>query len=371
MRVERNAGGLPPGERRRPRRGATVLYLSAGLMLGSSALAGEKITIVEATNTISLPKELKEVVVPRSGFLPSRLTGGESSQGPVLPHPGQPTLIRNPKLEEFLDRKKNWAFDSPNSLDRERTLEETFGIRDYEMSGFEKKTGSAVDRYFEKEADTEKPTRSSSRDMTSRDSLNPRRDLDPAERLSIRDEMAEERPGIIPELNPAPLFNWNMPVDPLSRMNPVLGRSSILPSSLNDPMAGPPTGLSPAAPDKTQPVTGSANDWTRLNSPLGRVAEPIINQPDPTRAFMNPIAARKAAAPPPESSQGRIGESFGFGNSSPLGSLPGRSVGDSFGFGQGRPAINTPAAKPAVPATMGTPLPQPKPAVLEIPRPRF
>lgn len=342
----------------------------AMVLLFISAQAGERIQIIETTNTATLPKISKEFVPPGSGILPGRVTGGESSQGPVLPHPGQPpALMRNPVLEDILDRKKNWAFESPNSVDLDRQLEETFGIRRFEMNGLERKSKTQVERYFDsKESATSKNQR---KDSSSRESLGSDSDLDPRTQMSGDEESNDETSGgFIPALNPAALFNWNMPTDPFAQPGSILRGSSLLPPGLHDPMNGV-SDSGQSGRDGTQSQRPVERSWEIRQSPLERFVDPINSQVDATRVIMNPIGAQKASVPPPESSRTRFGESYTFGGAGSLGSLPGAArAGDSFSFGApktvGPSSFNPPAAAPAA-----SPIMQAKPVVLEIPRPRF
>jgi len=285
----------------------------------------------------------------------------------MLPQPGAPAIVRNPKFDEFMDRKRNWIYDSPNNLDRDKALQEIFGVRKYEFNGFQKENKSAVDRYFDSTKNKKGPNGTDTKDPWAQNGRSTKNELDPAGRLSAKeDSPAAESSGIIPELNPAPLFNWDNGPDAISRAGNGLSRSSILPRGLGEPGFGQKNLIQPAA--QTAPAPREfERTWDVRKSPLmgSRFADPINDQQDATRVLMNPTSVKKASVPPPESSQGRLGEPSAFGSSFPASTRP-----DFLGPGRdkplGAPGFGTPAAAPA-----STPMLQPKPVVLEIPRPHF
>jgi len=284
----------------------------------------------------------------------------------MLPQPNVPSVVRNPKLDEFLDRKKNWIYDSPNSVDRDKALNEIFGVRKYELNGFQKENKSAVDRYFE--SGKKKPTNGKdSKDPWTQNGRSSRNELDSSGRMGARDEsQAAESAGIIPELNPAPLFNWDMGPDALSRVGSGLNKSSILPRGLGEPGFGQKIIDQPVIQPNSTPREFERG-WDVRKSPLmgGALNDPINSSVDATRSFMNPVSVKKASVPPPESSQGRMGEASAFG-----GGLPASTRPDFLGSGRDK-AFGAPVFSPPLATPVSSPLVQPKPAMLEIPRPRF
>jgi hypothetical protein len=270
-------------------------------------------------------------------------------------------LIGTPKALEYLDKKRNWIFDSPNTLDRDKAIEEVFGVREYELDSISKKPKGAVQSYLEGDRE-EVPNDRSGRD--NRDTMGRERgEFDPTDSFSSGPGSDEPR-GIIPELNPAHLFNWNTAPDPAMRFGGNLGRDSILPQRASDPVFGP-RPANPPAGEFGQAQRDVERLWDTRRAPFSRLTDPINGQPDGTRGIMNPITARRPSVPLPQASQGSAGGPLSFGNPSSV-----ASRAEMFGPARG-PAAAAPGFAPmAVPAA-SSPAPQPKPAVLAIPRPRF
>jgi hypothetical protein len=196
------------------------------------------------------------------------------------------------------------------------------------------------------------------------ETLDNRNEFDSTARWGNNDQAElDETPGIIPELNPAQLFNWNMAPDAAGQLGGLLRDGPTLPRAV---------GESPIQPFSGQSGGGASpglreyeRAWDFRKSPLGaRFGDPIHDQPDATRAIMNPIAARKASVPPPESSQPRPGDPFGSVNAAPVSTRPDFMTA-------GRERMSTPAFSPPPAAPVRTPIVQAKPGVLEIPRPKF
>lgn len=348
---------------------AAVLCAGAMLWAARPAFAGEPLRITGSTNRVGLPVPPGEPVLPTDSFLNRQLSPGESSQGPVLPPPGQSILIPTPKLEELVDRRKNWMFDSPNSLDRDRALEETFGIRKYEFSGTEKKAKGAVERYFEASKENSRRSKSGKEpdSLRGRDPL----DRDPGDSQlmgSDPDRPGEtQEPGIIEGLNPAPLFNWETRPGTLSQFGQTLPGSSAFGSGL----APVPFGQAVPGERRESQPTGNAlsttgRSWDLRRSPLTGVGDPINNPIDPTRSAINPISARKPVAPASDlADKGPERSSLPLGRTMPVSTTPGFFSGSS-------ERLSSPFnSKPAPAGPAAAPSQRPKPMILEIPRPMF
>jgi hypothetical protein len=336
-----------------------MLVVFSGMLSLTALGAGQQIRITGGTNHLELPpsRQIHEFSRP-SDFLGPRLQTGEPGYAPVLPPPGASSPILNRQVREYLDQKNNWIFQSPKTDDRDETLKRIFGVKEAEFSHTEKKPKSAVERYFESERN-QKPAPGS--DLTNKSQLTSESDslngLGSEGAFSFRDRPA----GIIPELNPALLFNQNLAPDSLSR-------------GVNEPRA---FGLPQFGETISQPVTQvedreraqGQKDFERLLNPrqptVGRWSDPINQQPDATRSILNPITARRPSAlPSPSATQARAEDPLAMPSHaaltprqdflSPTRSLP-------IGGSSIAPALTAPQA----------PLVQPKPAVLEIPRPKF
>jgi hypothetical protein len=379
--VTSNPGANLRGAVSTPSRGRAVALLCLGLSVGVAVdlTGGEKIDVSTAPTEANLPKApTKEIILPNS-FMNSRISGGESGRGPVVPAPGQqpPALIRDPKLDEWLDRKKNWMLDSPNTLDRDRTLEQIFGVRRYELNNFDRKTKSTMDRFIDsdRESGSKDPSRGFQdvRESSGKDSLTSDRELDSQRRYSSssskQDVSEVESGGIMPELNPALLFTWSPMPDASTSVTGTLDRRSILPRSLTDSLIGTRSVGQPNSAIRPNAPVQEIERFLERKAPMSGIRDPIRDLADTTRTPIQPISARKASVPPPDIGQSRATEgAAAFGSITPPAPRSsdllnmGRDRGD-FGPGMGP---RSPAAAPASAA-----LPQPKPAVLEIPRPKF
>lgn len=348
----------------RPLCRAFSVFLSFALLSLANALAGEKIKLTESPEKIEIPKE--PTPLPGIGSLP-KIGSGEVGANTVFPVPGPPMVLRSPKLEEALDRKKNWIFGTPDSFDRNRTIEETYGVRKYELDEMGKKSKSQQDRYFESKSDSSRSDRAQPGrpDRDRQDGLDGRNSLEPKNGLNNPDDPDEKR-GIIPELNPAHLFNWSLPSDPFSQVGTVFKGGSVIPRGFTDPGMGAPSPVGAAARDPAQPRSNFERAWDLRNQPFGRFTDPINDPADATRSVLNPISARKPSAPAPETAVGKSSDPFNFGYSTaPVSTRP-----DVLGGTRDYRSATGPFTPPAA-APVSAPRIQPKPAVLEIPRPRF
>jgi hypothetical protein len=268
-------------------------------------------------------------------------------------------------MEEMLDQRRNWMYKSPNELDRDKEIKEILGVRDYEMNGVGKRSKSVVERQFEGDksrldknnrGNTERP----GLDGTTPETAATKAGLDPTGRYT--DEKGDR--SVIPELNPVYLFNSPLADEATASFGSGFGRKSILPSGIPDPRFGvgtPPPGFLQGPQQQRDFQTL----WDSQKTPFSRIADPINDPTDATRTVMDPFAAKKPAVAAPAAVQSSGGDAFGFGSSLPSG---GRSdfLGPSTFRGPAAPSYTPPASAP-----VSAPALQSKPAVLEIPRPRF
>jgi hypothetical protein len=266
-------------------------------------------------------------------------------------------------MEEILDQRKNWMYTSPRDQDRDKVIKEILGVRDYELDGLGKRK-TAVERQFEGDKGRiNKPDGARGNrpglDGVATESAITRTGFDPTGRYGSTEE--EDR-AVIPELNPAYLFNSAIGDDPASSLNNSIWRSSILPPSISDPRFGPKT-TTPSLPQVQQPQRDFQTLWDSQRTPFGRIEDPINDPIDATRSIMNPFAVKKPAPSVPTGVQGSASDPFAFPTSLPSASRSDFLSPSTF-RGPASPGYTPPAAAPA-------PVLQPKPAVLEIPRPRF
>lgn len=356
--VELNALTGSRGSKRPTQAGGLALCLGAMLGLALPVIAGEKFTITGSTNSIQLPKPNNDALLESQDFGESRISGGESSRGPVLPPPSQTMIVPSSKLEELLDRKKNWLQQSPETLDRDR-IEETFGIRRYEFNGLGAKPRQAMERYFE----ATKDDKSSSTSPGGRNEPSERGELGRATRESPLGG-GVQRSGIIEELNPAYLFDWEARPDSMSQFGDGLHRNSIFTRGVGASPFGQTFPGSPARDDRSATKL-TERSWDFRNSELGGFKDPINDPIDPTRSAINPTSPRKAAAPSSDPGQSRVVSGFAFGGGSSMSTRP--SFLDGF---QGT-APGAPNFKPSTIGPAKAPPVQAKPMILEIPRPSF
>jgi hypothetical protein len=334
--------------------------------LGVVAYGGEKFKITDSPDQVQLPKDQELRSAPGA----DKITGGESSRGPLLPPPNA-APVRSPKLDEFIDRKKNWLFDSSNTTDRrDPSLQEIYGVRKYDLDGWDKKPKSQTEKYFEsKDAKKTGNSKNGANPSTpGSDPMSNRSDSGKNGRFGDREEpQAAESAGIIQALNPAPLFNWDSGPDTGARVGSSLNRGSILPRGFADTPFGQRPFAQPTSTLNSAPQRELERPWEYRKSPaVGRLGDPINDSSDSTRSFMNPISARKASVPAPESVQSRMGESTSpFGSSAPT-----VSTRPDF-FSPTTKPISAPSYSPPVATPASSPILSPKPALLEIPRPKF
>jgi hypothetical protein len=173
--------------------------------------------------------------------------------------------------------------------------------------------------------------------------------------------------ALIPELNPAYLFNGRLGDDAASSIGTSFGRNSSLPSAVPDLRFAPKV-VSPAAPGPgpDQSQRDFQTFWDSQKAPFGRIPDPINDPIDGTRSLVNPFAIKKPTPAAPTAAPADSGsDPFAFGSS-----LPASARTDFLSPGAGRgsafPTYTSPAPAPASAPTF-----QAKPAILEIPRPRM
>jgi len=65
----------------------------------------------------------------------------------VLPPASPP--VQNQRVKELLERRKNWAFMTPDDFKNEQTMEELLKLQKYDRDGQEEKKQSPIERYYE------------------------------------------------------------------------------------------------------------------------------------------------------------------------------------------------------------------------------
>ena len=54
------------------------------------------------------------------------------------------------KAKEMMERKRNWVFMDPDDAAEGPSMEEVFNVHEYDSDGQEKKSHSALERFYEK-----------------------------------------------------------------------------------------------------------------------------------------------------------------------------------------------------------------------------
>src|SRR5258707_6238413 len=91
-------------------------------------------------------KRLEEdLLKPRHLFPDSSLDGVFV---PPMQAPSKPSAIPSKRMQEQLERRKNWVFMSPDDLTSAPTPEELLGVPEYDQDGLEKKSLSPLERYY-------------------------------------------------------------------------------------------------------------------------------------------------------------------------------------------------------------------------------
>jgi len=68
---------------------------------------------------------------------------------PQLPNPTAMPVIRSKRVQELLERRKNWIFMSPEDLTSAPSAEELLNLPEYSKDGQEKKMLSPLERYYQ------------------------------------------------------------------------------------------------------------------------------------------------------------------------------------------------------------------------------
>ena len=119
----------------------------------SSLVAAERLIVSPSRERILLPDDLEhqqELERRFSGSMQKRQGGGASLDGLVSPPPSSsvPGGINSKKLQQFIDQRQNWIFSTPQSLDKQSSMNEAFGVRDSAEEAEEKSKGT-VEKFMQ------------------------------------------------------------------------------------------------------------------------------------------------------------------------------------------------------------------------------
>ncbi|MBI4325149.1 MAG: hypothetical protein HY674_07775 [Chloroflexi bacterium] len=334
------------------------------LLASEPAWAGEKIQFSRPSEKIELPKpSLKEDRLPPS--LGARNTGssGGDIDIPVAPPTFRPSAALQKKLGEYIDRRSNWIFYGPDSL--QESADKDSPWPEFSLDKADHKPKKAVDRFLEegngrsnRSTDNESANLANKSDESSRNLMNPS-SRNPDNGLSNA---------------PMSEFNLNSYLHP-SHADDMLSRP--FNDSLHNFFA-PPTLEDPSNLSRSTRLERKRQDQERaaefqkllqprgMFNPLAGPIDPINLQPDATRQEINPILPKRF-----EDGSSTLGRSD---NLDPARAFrPSANIGRPGSLEVYNPAmLGASSLSPAITApSTPTVIFQPKPAVLEIPRRKF
>ena len=334
------------------------------LLASIPALAGEKIQFSRPSEKIELPKpSLKEERLPPSlGSRNSENSGG-GIDIPVAPPTFRPSAALQKKLGEYIDRRNNWIFYGPDSL--QESAGEDSPWPEFSLDKTDHKSKKAVDRFLE-EGNERKGRSTDNKSANSADKSD-----DPGRNLmnpSSRDPDNGLSNAPMSEFNLNSYLHPSQASDMLSRpVNDSL-RNFFTPQTMEDPS----NQSSSTRLERKRQDQERAAEFQKLLQPRGMLnplagpIDPISLQPDSTRQEINPILPKRF-----EDSPSRLGRSD---NLDPARAFrPSANVGRPGSLDVYNPAmLGASSLSPAIAApSTPTVIFQPKPAVLEIPRRKF
>lgn len=317
---------------------------------------------------ISEPKIQREIPKPdaqESNFeriSPSsrdRTTSGfDAPARPPTPIPFNPLIAK--KMEEYLDKRRNWIYNTPDKLDKGPSVAELFGFRDVKFDvSSNKRSKSAMERDFEEKSELKKEGPNNNRnkraDETGSDS---NENSDSAREAGDLRENEEPNP-LIPELSFNTFLYGDRLPDSMARAPGELGKNPFDPQNIAN------SRLQAKSEEKQKENERYDKDFQKLLQSRQQTSflqslDPINTQPDATRREVNPVIGRRTE----EAAPAGINDLFERkGLSSALGQGPGI---DAFGRMSAPVTVSPSFAPPASPLPAGA-----KPIILEIPRRRF
>lgn len=126
----------------------SVCISNAGDSQGQpSDAAPAHVTINKNVNApVSEPGKSLDDAVPNWSQPNDTLNSSQDALPPYRPPVARPLTQRE---QEWLDRRKNWVFMTPEELMSETDADKMLGIKDYKESGEPKKPTSALERYYQ------------------------------------------------------------------------------------------------------------------------------------------------------------------------------------------------------------------------------
>jgi hypothetical protein len=317
----------------------------AGLWVLNSTHAGEKIHFSDSPGQVDVPKPTTrdERISNRFGKSPSSVPQADI---PVEMAPAATRQSANPlmsqKLEEYLDKKRNWMFIDPKAKDKDKDQfgsDKNLQANEISLDPEKKKPKTVQEQFYEHPSDNLALRKKNSSTKENSDSDKDELDID-------QKGDNERSSSLAPELSLGSLLRQNERTDGVLRTVGELSRANALQSFFPEPSE------SARKADREREVKQHDEEFAKIIAPRSSVStysgssDPVNTQSDATRVEANPFAPRRGFAgynttPASEPSQG-----FSAASSIPRG-------GSSESFASGvpsAPSFSSPSSFSAAPA---------------------
>ncbi|MDB6041006.1 MAG: hypothetical protein JWM99_4847 [Verrucomicrobiales bacterium] len=292
-----------------------------GLWLVNSVHAGEKIHFSDSPEQLDVPKP-----TTRDERISNRFGKSNNSvpQADVPVEVGVPTAARptaNPlmsqKLEEYLDKKRNWMFIDPKDKDKPGS-EQNLQANEISLDAEKKKPKTVQEQFYDHPSDNIVLRKKNSSSKESVDS--DKDDIDGRDQKSDADKSS-----LTPELSLGSLLRQNERTDGVLRSVGDLSRANALQNFAPEPSE------SARRADREREMRQHDADFAKIIAPrssgssFSASSDPVNTQNDVTRQEANPFAPRRGVAGFGTSSTADSSQSF-----SPAAGIPRTSGTESF-----------------------------------------
>jgi hypothetical protein len=207
----------------------------------------------------------------------------ESDLQSLQQRPQLPDAKSRKKMEELLDRKKNWLFATEVKQESEPSINEMFGVRDFSLDG-DDKPKKVMDAFFEEKSRKTTGGKKEGNDDSKMDQFSRKSGRDTSD-----EEETETNGGGISELN------LNRLIHPADNPGANSGGNDLARARLDRLSSGGAFGQVPKDIERVRREEVRSEDFRKLIQPrstrpsdLGGKMDPI-NSADGTRREMNPI----------------------------------------------------------------------------------
>jgi hypothetical protein len=313
----------------------------AGLWVLNSAHAGEKIHFSDSPGQVDVPKPTTrdERISNRFGKSPTSVPQAD------IPVEMAPTTTRqsaNPllsqKLEEYLDKKRNWMFIDPKAKDKDQFGSgQNLQANEISLDAEKKKPKTVQEQFYEHPSDNLALHKKNSSTKESSD--------------SDKDDLDGDQKGdngrsssLAPELSLGSLLRQNERTDGVLRTVGELSRANAMQSFIPEPSD------SARKADRQRELKQHDEEFARIIAPRSSVStysgstDPVNTQSDATRVEANPFAPRRGFAGYNSAPASEPSQSFSAASSIPRG-------GSSESFASGVPSASSFSAPSSFSAT--------------------